>query len=138
MSPYEFITAKRRLTEQRSGSAKSVFHFDVPGSVAKSSHAGIPWLRWLRRALGSTVHFWPFDGWVPKPGVHMIAEVYPRLWRDRYPAASRTSDQQDAYTTSRWLQETDLAGNLAQCFQPSLTENERAIADLEGWILGVR
>src|SRR6478736_1807113 len=30
----------RRLTEQRAG--KSVFHFDAQGSVAKSTHAGIP------------------------------------------------------------------------------------------------
>ncbi len=29
----------RRITEERAG-AKSVFHFDVPGSVAKSTHAG--------------------------------------------------------------------------------------------------
>jgi hypothetical protein len=28
----------RRLTEERAGSAKSVFHFDVQGSVAKSTH----------------------------------------------------------------------------------------------------
>ena len=114
-----------------------MFHFGVPGSVAKSGHAGIPWLRWLRRTLGPTVHFWPFDGWVPKSGIHVIVEVYPSLWRGRYPIAGRTPDQQDAYTVSRWLQETDLAGNLAQFFQPSLTENEQAIADLEGWILGV-
>ena len=33
----------RRLTELRVR-AKSVFHFDVQGSVAKSTHAGIPWL----------------------------------------------------------------------------------------------
>jgi hypothetical protein len=33
----------RRLTEERAGGAKSVFHFDVRGSVAKSTHAGIPW-----------------------------------------------------------------------------------------------
>lgn len=31
----------RRLTEERAGSAKSVFHFDVPGTVAKSTHAGL-------------------------------------------------------------------------------------------------
>jgi hypothetical protein len=37
----------RRLTEQRAR-AKSVFHFDVQGSVAKSTHAGLPWLRYLR------------------------------------------------------------------------------------------
>ncbi len=34
----------RRMTEERSR-AKSVFHFDVQGSVAKSTHAGLPWLR---------------------------------------------------------------------------------------------
>jgi hypothetical protein len=33
----------RRLTEVRAGSAKSVFHFDVEGTVAKSTHAGLPW-----------------------------------------------------------------------------------------------
>jgi hypothetical protein len=31
----------RRLTEQRAGGAKSVFHFDVQGSVAKSTHADL-------------------------------------------------------------------------------------------------
>ncbi|MGO9234950.1 MAG: hypothetical protein ACLP4V_13070 [Methylocella sp.] len=52
----------RRLTEERAGRAKSVFHFDVQGSVAKSTHAGIPWLRFIRERLGD---FWPFD-----PGRH--------------------------------------------------------------------
>jgi hypothetical protein len=56
-------TSWRRVTEQRVGSAKSVFHFDVQGSVAKSTHAGIPWLLYLRRQLGARLHFWPFDGW---------------------------------------------------------------------------
>ena len=32
----------RRLTEERARTAKSVFHFDVQGSVAKSTHAGHP------------------------------------------------------------------------------------------------
>ena len=40
----------RRLTELRAR-AKSVFHFDVQGSVAKSTHAGLPWLLQLRRQL---------------------------------------------------------------------------------------
>ena len=38
----------RRLSEARAGGAKLVFHFDVQGSVAKSAHAGIPWLRFIR------------------------------------------------------------------------------------------
>ncbi len=37
-----------RLCERWTSSAKSVFLFDVQGAVAKSSHAGIPWLKWLR------------------------------------------------------------------------------------------
>src|SRR5439155_6864553 len=38
----------RRLTEVRARTAKSVFQFDMQGSVAKSTHAGLPWLRDLR------------------------------------------------------------------------------------------
>ena len=49
----------RRMTEERAGGAKSVFHFDVQGSVAKSTHAGIPWLRFIRQRLDQRVHFWP-------------------------------------------------------------------------------
>jgi hypothetical protein len=69
----------RRLTEQRAGSAKSVFHFDVQGSVAKSTRAGIPWLRFIRQRLGSRVHVWPFEGWDIPAGRSAIAEVYPAL-----------------------------------------------------------
>jgi len=47
----------RRITEVHAGAAKSVFHFDVPGSVAKSTHAGLPWLRYLRRHFRDDVHF---------------------------------------------------------------------------------
>ena len=47
----------RRLTEERAGGAKSVFHFDVQGSVAKSTHAGIPWLRFIRQRLGKRSTF---------------------------------------------------------------------------------
>lgn len=61
-------TRWRRLTELRAGAAKSVFHFDVQGSVAKSTHTGIAWLRYIRRQLGERVHFWPFDGWDIPPG----------------------------------------------------------------------
>ena len=57
-----------RLCDRRSRTAKSVFHFDVQGSVAKSTHAGIPWLRRVRETAGDRVHFWPFDGWQPSPG----------------------------------------------------------------------
>jgi hypothetical protein len=126
----------RRLTEERCR-AKSVFHFDVQGTVAKSTHAGIPWLRYLRRQLGEQVHFWPFDGWDIPPGESAIAEVYPSLWKGAYPAGDCTPDQQDAYTIAAKLREADQDGRLQTFLHPSLTHPVRTIAGVEGWILGV-
>ncbi len=128
----------RRLCERRSKGAKSVFHFDVPGSVAKSTHAGLPWLRFLRQRLGERVHFWPFDGWKPEAGRHVIAEVYPSLWNKTYPREDRGPDQHDAYSVARWLQETDIAGELYEFLMPDLGSEIRNLANIEGWILGVR
>jgi len=127
----------RRLTELRTGRAKSVFHFDVQGSVAKSTHAGIPWLRFIRRRLGSRVHFWPFDGWDNPPGRSTIAEVYPALWNREFDRADRTSDQHDAYTIAAWLSRADWDGSLAAFLKPELSPPERTQAQVEGWILGV-
>jgi hypothetical protein len=127
----------RRITETHAPHARSVFHFDVPGSVAKSTHAGIPWLRHLRKDLGSNVHFWPFDGWTPRKDSHVVAEVYPSLWRHLYPDEGRTPDQQDAFVACRWLQETDLNNNLDRFFNPPFAPEQRIIANVEGWILGV-
>lgn len=127
----------RRLTEHRAGGAKSVFHFDVQGSVAKSTHSGLPWLHYLRRELGAQAHFWPFDGWMPPLDRHVIAEVYPRLWQHLYPVEQRTPDQHDAYAVCRWLQDTDRAGCLPRAFNPSLSPLHHDAAEIEGWILGV-
>lgn len=127
----------RRMTDIATRGAKSVFHFDVQGSVAKSTHAGLPWLKYIRDQLGKAVHFWPFDGWAIPADVHTIAEVYPSLWRGRYPVEVRTPDQHDAYTACRWLQETDFTGDLRHFLSPGLTAQESAVAEAEGWILGV-
>jgi hypothetical protein len=51
-------TRWRRLTDLRSRTAKSPFHFDVQGSVAKSTHSGLPWLRYIKRELVERAHFW--------------------------------------------------------------------------------
>ena len=85
------------------GGAKSVVHFDVPGSVAKSTHAGIPWLRFICHELGSLVHFWPFDGWEIPLEHSVIAEVYPALWNRSFAREGRTGDQHDAFSISAWL-----------------------------------
>jgi hypothetical protein len=126
-----------RLTEKWTSSAKSVFRFDVQGSVAKSTHAGLPWLRRIRQEVGERLHFWPFDGWQVPPGKSVIAEVYPSIFRNRYPKEERTGDQQDAYCVARWLTESDQHGWLKRYFDPPLTDEERQIARLEGWILGI-
>ncbi|MDT8854926.1 hypothetical protein RNZ50_07820 [Paracoccaceae bacterium Fryx2] len=127
----------RRLTDERSPGAKSAFHFDVQGSVAKSSHAGIPWLRFIRRALGDRVHFWPFDGWDIPIGKSVILEAYPKLWSASFPADGRTPDQHDAYSVAAWLSQAAQDGKLLEAMKPSLTPPEAAVAQVEGWILGV-
>ena len=127
----------RRLTEERAGGAKSVFHFDVRGSVAKSTHAGIPWLRFIRQRLGDRVHLWPFDGWDIPEGRSVVAEVYPALWSRSFAREGRTSDQHDAYSIAAWLSLADRDGSLAGFLKPDLTPPERTVAQVEGWILGV-
>lgn len=125
-----------RLTEQRTRPAKSVFRFDVQGQVAKSTHAGLPWLRSLRLACHARVHFWPFDGWEVPEGSSVVAEVYPSLWRKDFAIEERTPDQHDAYSVAAWMRETDRAGQLKTFFTPPLTDKELARAKIEGWILG--
>ena len=127
----------RRIAELRSRTAKSVFHFNVQGSVAKSTHAGLPWLRYLRRQLGPELHFWPFDGWSPPLGRSVIAEVYPSLWSRSYPREDRSPDQHDAYSIARWMRESDAAGSLPEHFGPNLSDSDHATACYEGWILGL-
>ena len=131
-------TRWRRLTDERAGGAKSVFHFDVQGSVAKSTHSGIPWLRFIRQQLGERVHFWPFDGWDIPAGRSTIAEVYPALWSRGFDREGRTGDQHDAYSIAAWLSRADQDGCLAAFLKPDLTPPDRTLAQVEGWILGVR
>ena len=127
----------RRLTEERAGRAKSVFHFDVQGQVAKSTHAGIPWLGFIRQRLGDQVHFWPFDGWDVPEGRSTFAEVYPALWSRNFAREGRTPDQHDAWSIADRLFRADRDGSLAGFLKPDLTPPERTVAQVEGWILGV-
>ena len=127
----------RRLTEVRAGAAESVFQFDVPGGLAKCTHAGLPWLRYLRRQAGDRAHFWPFDGWDIPAGRSAVAEVYPPLWSRSFLREERTGDQHDAYSAAAWMRRADGEGSLAAFLKPSLTTGERELARIEGWMLGV-
>jgi hypothetical protein len=109
----------------------------VQGSVAKSTHAGIPWLRFIRERVGARVHFWPFDGWDIPAGRWAIAEVYPALWSRSFANQGRTGDQHDAFSIAVWLSRADRDGSLAAFLKPDLSPSERRLAEGEGWILGV-
>jgi hypothetical protein len=126
----------RRVTELRARTAKSVFHFDVQGSVAKSTHAGIPWLRHIRDHAKDCLHFWPLDGRSVPPNCSVVAEVYSALWSRTFPAVGRTPDQQDAYATAEWLRRADYDGSPEKFLCPGLEPDERKTAEIEGWILG--
>jgi hypothetical protein len=127
----------RRLTEERARGAKSVFHFDVQGAVAKSTHSGIPWLLFIRKQVGDRVHFWPFDGLAVPAGRSAIVEVYPALWSREFAMGDRTGDQHDAYSIAAELALSDQFGTLGEMLEPRLSEPERVVAGVEGWILGV-
>ncbi len=131
-------TTSYRLCEKWTVGAKSVFHFDVQGSVAKSTHAGLPWIAALRDdpKITQRTHFWPFDGFDVPRGKSVIAETYPSLFRRRYPKVTKTDDQHDAYVISSWLRDMDRRGSLKRYFNPPLTLPERTKVLLEGWILG--
>ncbi len=105
--------------------------------MAKSTHAGLPWLRYLRHAFADRVHFWPFDGWNVPAGKSAIVEVYPALWSRQFAVDGRDPHQHDAWSVAEQLGRLDRSGDLAATFAPSLSDQERAIAQVEGWIFGV-
>ena len=134
-TPLQGNSRWRRIADIRAR-AKSVFHFGVPGSVAKSTHTGLPWLRHIR--ANTSAHFWPFDGWQLPSGRSVIAEAYPSLWsRDFVKPEGRTQDQHDAYSLAAKLRALDAAGELPRYANPPLDAQTRAAADIEGWIFGV-
>jgi hypothetical protein len=136
-NPRTGSSSEFRLCEKWTATAKSAFQFDMQGSVAKSTHAGLPWLLWLRQVSIARVHFWPFDGFDVSEGHSVIAEAYPALYKRRYDKGGRSSDEHDAWSIAAWLRDADQRGILDRYFHPPLTLPEQKQARLEGWILGV-
>lgn len=83
------------------------------------------------------MHFWPFDGWDVPAGRSVIAEVCPSLWRRGFAPENRTPDQHDAFCIAASLARADRDGTLAGFMKPGLSPADRAVAQVEGWILGV-
>ena len=139
-----------RLTESRSPrDPSSVFDFNAGArTVAYHTHAGLPWLRYIRRRLkeeGVEVHFWPFDDWVVPQVQSVVVEVYPSLWNGDFPNETNgmSNDERDAYSVARWMSETDRGGLLRQHFDPVDTNDPRVPerhkdqARKEGWFFGL-
>lgn len=127
---------EHRLTGRWTAFPRSVFQFDIQDSPAKATHAGLPWIDYLRRA-GDRAHFWPFDGFEVPRGKSVVAEVRPARLRHRYPKEGLGKLDLDAYAICAWLQQRDQLGLLRPYFTPPLSEEEQERAQLEGWILGV-
>ena len=125
-----------RLTEQRAGTSRSVFRFDGHRANGKSTHAGIPWLRYVRQQAGNLVHVWPFDGWEVPPDKSVLVEVDPGALGAGATKRSRAAEPH-ASNTARWLAGADRDRLLERHFTPPLTDDEMAVARIEGWILGV-
>ena len=121
--------------------AKSVFHFGVPGSVAASTHTGLPWILRLRQTLGTRLHGWPYDGWNPPVGASVIAEAYPAIYpvdpKEAELEAGLDEHRRDARRVARWLAAADTDGTLLRHLRPELTDDVLQAARIEGWILGV-
>ena len=86
--------------------------------------------RFIRQRPGQRVHFWPFDGWDIPASRSAVVEVYPALWSRSFAREERNGDQHDAYSIAARLRRSDLD-------KPALTPSECALAQVEGWILGV-
>lgn len=128
-----------RLTENWTSSAQSVFKLDGAGTVGKSTHCGIPWLKFIRRNVDhhNRPHFWPFDGFEIPQNKSVFIEIFPSIFRKRYPKRYKTIDEHDAMCVAQWLKDMDNRGLLNTYLNPPLTNEEREIARLEGWILGI-
>ena len=133
-----------RLTDRMARASTSVFDFLIrQGNVAYSTHAGLTWLLYIReqlKAAGVAVHFWPFDDWEIPERQSVVVEVYPALWNWWYVPAflpDRGGHKHDAYSTARWMLETDKDGQLGQYFNLQLTQEQREMAETEGWVFGV-
>ena len=109
---------EHRLTGQWTAFPKSVFQFDIQDSLAKATHAGLPWIDYLRRA-GDRAHFWPFDGFEVPKGKSVVAEVRPARLRHRYRKEGLSAQEQDAYAVCAWLRERDQLGLLRPYFTPA-------------------
>jgi len=72
-----------------------------------------------------------------RPGIRSSPRSIRLCCRAGYANEGRTGDQHDAFSIAAWLSGADCDGSLAAFLDPDLSPPERALAQVEGWILGV-
>ena len=105
----------------------------LPSAAALFLSTGLL-LGWLFFKGGySTANYLPS----PVLAATMSVLIYPSLWTRRFPDGNRDNDSQAAYAAAAWLQRADLNGSLLQFLNPLLEPEERQLAAVKGWILGI-
>ncbi|MGD0277268.1 MAG: hypothetical protein ABSB79_14650, partial [Syntrophales bacterium] len=78
------------------------------------------------------------DGWEIPVKRSAVVEVYPSLWSRNFAREGRSNDQHDAYSVAAWLRQSDLESILTGFLDPRLMPAEQSVAQIEGWILGIK
>jgi hypothetical protein len=82
---------------------------------------------------GSAGLVWTFRQVAPR-----LSRPTASIWRRGLVAPDNmTGDQYDAYTIAAWLRPADVDERLQLALHPPLTASERAVAQVEEWIIGV-
>jgi hypothetical protein len=136
--PFDFDAApfgERRLIEECLPQTQPVFKLGGAGSVGLQSICGLYHLSLLTeelQAAGLSPFFWPFDGFDPGPGNHVITEIYPAILNK-----GPKSDRNDAVSGARWLKKADSQGRLQEYFRFAVSNEIQTRIREEGWIPGV-
>jgi hypothetical protein len=59
-------------------------------------------------------------------------------WSVSVARKNRNDDQHDAYSAAEWMRRADRDGTLMEFFASALSPQEREVAHIEGWILGIK
>ena len=153
--PPVFGFGRKRVTEGRAPSAKSVFQLSGAGSVGSQVLMGVPWVQYLQRRLGShgldsQCLVWPFDTRLtkrPKKGGAgvVVLEIYPSLIEkeiDEYVKSDKgkgeIKDRAQVRLNSLVFARLDQEGRLGNLFRPHVSKADRkGVEEEEGWIFGV-
>ena len=135
--------AEKRLIDTWMVGAQPCWKLAYTGSVGSQVLTGIPVVRALRDepTWADGARIWPFETGLqpPKEARVVFAEVWPSWWRKQIRAEwGPPNDQAQVRTVAGIFAAADRTGELAQWFDPSLSDRQRHVVETEeAWTLGV-